>query len=1170
MYNELNQRANQLAHYLRSQGVGPDVLVGICVERSLEMIVGILGILKAGGAYLPLDPIYPPDRLAYIIEDAKPAALLTQSHLQDLLPVSAFCLDNQWGTLESYPRSNPPNITLPDHLAYVIYTSGSTGKPKGSLLQHANVTRLFSATDEWFHFDQNDTWTLFHSYAFDFSVWEIWGALLYGGKLVIVPYLVSRSPEQFHQLLVRERVTILNQTPSAFQQLVEVDNRQTDALALSLRKVIFGGEALNQASLAPWFERHGYDKPQLINMYGITETTVHVTYHPLEPNPRHVSCIGRPIPDLGTYLLDANLNPVPVGVPGELYISGDGLARGYINRPDLTAERFIPNPFPPPSPPHFPRNSAENGGGTGGAVLRLYKTGDLACYLPDGDIAYLGRIDHQVKIRGFRIELGEIETALAALPEVREVVVVAREDQPGDKRLVAYLTTDAEIPEPAALRSKLAQSLPEYMLPSAFVPLERFPLTPNGKIDRKALPAPDTTRSEVGYLAPRNPAEEQLAHIWAEVLKRDKVGAHDNFFELGGHSLLATQVVSRIRQAFDAELPLRTLFQTPTIADLAEQIQTLQHEKVLPLRPVPRDEPLPLSFAQQRLWFLDQFEPNSAFYNIPSAVRLIGDLDEAALRRALNEIVRRHESLRTHFVAADGEPLQVIADQLDLPIPLTDLSHLPAPEREARARQLTQKDAQTPFNLATGPLIRAALLRLEASEHIVLFTMHHIVSDGWSIGVLVNEFAAIYSAFVQNQPVPLPELPIQYADFAHWQRQWLSGDVLQRQLDYWTAQLSDSATLLTLPTDRPRPAVETHNGAALSFKISAQTAAGLNTLNKQTHTTLFMALAAAFDILLARYSGQDDICIGVPIANRNRAEIEPLIGFFVNTLVLRTHIDSTASFADLLQQVRATTLDAYAHQDLPFEQLVDTLHLERSTSHAPLFQVMLALHNAPMSALDASGLTMQPVSAENVTAKFDLTLNITESDGRLFADFEYNTDLFDHTTIERMSGHFTRLLDAIVANPTARIRDLQMLSADELHQLLVEWNSTPLSSPQFPRSSAENGGTEGGGNCIHELFESQVERTPEAQAVVFENQSLMYNELNQRANQLAHYLRSQGVGPDVLVGICVERSLEMIVGILGILKAGLRARRFAPVHSAHADEPDGQFARTQRSSDFHG
>ncbi|WP_141753450.1 non-ribosomal peptide synthetase, partial [Duganella sp. HH101] len=1110
-YGELNARANRLAHHLRTLGVGPDVLVGLCVERSLEMIVGLLAILKAGGAYVPLDPAYPADRLAYMLEDAAPAVLLTQQRLLPALPASdvpVFLLDADAASLDACDATNPSSETQAGNLAYVIYTSGSTGRPKGSLLQHENVLRLFSMTDEWFGFNAEDVWTLFHSYAFDFSVWEIWGALLYGGRLVIVPYLVSRSPDQFHGLLVRAGVTVLNQTPSAFQQLVEADRHQAGASALRLRHVIFGGEALNRAALAPWFDKHGYEAPALTNMYGITETTVHVTRQLLQQDGTASNSVGRPIPDLASYILDAGLNPVPVGVAGELHIAGAGLARGYLNRGDLTADRFIPNPF-------------------GAAGSRLYKSGDLARYLEDGSIEYLGRIDHQVKLRGFRIELGEIEAALASLEPVREALVLAREDVAGDKRLVAYLVAHdgAQLPDAAGLRAALLESLPEYMVPAHFVVLEQMPLTSNGKVDRKALPVPELARSEDGYVAPRTAAEEIMAGIWAGVLKLDKVGLHDDFFALGGHSLLATQLVSQIRSAFEVELPLRAVFEAPTIAGLMPQLDAvLGGLLAAPMVPVGRDAAMPLSFAQQRLWFLDQFEPGSAFYNIPAAVRLNGQLDVMALQGALNEIVRRHEALRTSFASVDGTPVQVIAPELQLALETTDLSDLPHAEREAKAQWLVQDEAHTPFDLSTGPLIRARLLRMSDSEHIVLLTMHHIVSDGWSIGVLVQEVAALYGAYVQQQPSPLPELPIQYADFAHWQRQWLSGQVLQQQLDYWQGYLTGAPALLTLPTDHPRPVHQTHRGATQPLTLSATTTAALNALSRQKQSTLFMTLTAAFNVLLSRYAGQDDICIGTPIANRNRAETEGLIGFFVNTLVLRTQVDHGASFLQLLDQVRANTLDAYAHQDVPFEQLVEVLKPERHTSHSPLFQVMLALQNAPMDALTLPGLTLQAMNDESAQAKFDLTFTFTEEAGCLNGSISYNTDLFEPSTMARMAAHFTRLVEAIVANPERRIQDLDMLDDAERHQLLVEWNDTT--------TAGVPAGT------IHSLFEQRAAASPDAVALEYDNVSLTYGELNARANRVAHHLRTLGVGQDVLVGLCVERSLEMVIGLLAVLKAG--------------------------------
>ncbi|MEI2579470.1 non-ribosomal peptide synthase/polyketide synthase [Scytonema sp. PRP1] len=1116
-YQQLNTQANQLAHYLKSLGVGADVLVGICVERSLEMIVGILGILKAGGAYVPLDPEYPQERLSFMLEDAQLPLLLTQHHFVESVSqhqARVVCLDTDWEKIAQECKSNPENTATSENLAYVIYTSGSTGKPKGVLVNHSNVVRLFAATDSWYHFNSQDVWTLFHSYAFDFSVWEIWGALFYGGRLVVVPYLVTRSPESFYELLCQEKVTVLNQTPSAFRQLIQAEQSIETANDLSLRLVIFGGEALELASLQPWFDRHGDSSPQLVNMYGITETTVHVTYRPLSKADLHdtANVIGRLIPDLQVYLLDQNLQPVPIGVRGEMYVGGAGVTRGYLNRPELTQERFISNPF------------AEVGGS------RLYRTGDLARYLPHGELEYLGRIDNQVKIRGFRIELGEIEGLLGQHPAVWENVVVVREDEPGDKRLVAYVVLKVEqsatVPE---LRQFLGNQLPSYMIPNAFVLLESLPLTSNGKIDRRALPKPDLDSTQLEkFVAPRTPIEEMLAQIWTQVLKIEQVGIHDNFFELGGHSLLATQLVSRIRNLFKVELPLRELFTNATVAQLGRSLQQLQQQDIaltsVPILKRTENVELPLSFAQQRLWFLDQFEPNSPFYNIHVALRLTGTLKVPALEQSLQAIVERHEALRTNFITVDGQASQIIQTQADWQVSVFDLQHLPANEQEIAVQQLAQEHAIQPFNLANQALFRAKLLLLNETENVLLVSMHHIVSDGWSMGVFVKELAVLYDAYAQDKSPNLLPLPIQYADFALWQRQWLQGDVLQSQLNYWQKQLKDAPALLPLPTDRPRPAVQTFAGARQEFALSLELTQKLTQLSQQQGCTLFMTLLAAFDTLLYRYTEQTDILVGTPIANRDRSEIEGLIGFFVNTLVMRTNLAGNPSFSELLGRVREMAMEAYTHQHLPFEMLVEALQPERNLSHTPLFQVMFVLENAPISTVELTGLTVNLLKLRSKTAKFDLTLAIENTTTGLVGVWEYNTDLFDAGTIERMAGHFVTLLESIVANPQERISQLPLLTQPEQHQLLVEWNDTQV---DYPRDK-----------CIHQLFEEQVQRTPDAVAVVFEDEHFTYHELNCRANQLARYLKSWGVGADVLVGLCVERSLEMIVGLLGILKAG--------------------------------
>jgi amino acid adenylation domain-containing protein/non-ribosomal peptide synthase protein (TIGR01720 family) len=1122
-YRELNERANQLAHYLQSLGVAPDVLVGICVERSIEMVVGLLAILKAGGAYLPLDPSYPPDRLAFMLEDAQVPVLLTMARQQnELLAQGAkvVYLDRDADLISQQPLDNPISEVTANHLAYVIYTSGSTGKPKGVLINHANVVRLFAATQSWYHFNELDVWTLFHSYAFDFSVWEIWGALLYGGRLVVVPYWSSRSPEAFYDLLCKEQVTVLNQTPSAFRQLIQVEASLSTSQSLNLRLVIFGGEALSFQSLQPWFERHGDRLPQLVNMYGITETTVHVTYHPLTLAALNEtrSVIGKPIPDLQVYILDQHQQPVPIGVPGEMYVGGAGVARGYLNRPELTAERFISNPF----------SNHPN--------ARLYKSGDLARYLPNGEIEYLGRIDYQVKIRGFRIELGEIEALLCQHPQVHQAVVIDREDTPGDKRLVAYIvpcsSLDIHHSQLNDLRHFLHTQLPDYMVPSAFVLLEALPLTVNGKLDRRALPEPDSSSLESNdrHAASRTPIEEIVSGIWAKVLGLKQVGIHDNFFELGGHSLLATQVISQIRSVFQIELPLRCLFEAPTLAAFAKEIELAigtEHQlQIPPIDRVSHSDNLPLSFAQQRLWFLHQLDPDDTSYTMPAAVRLQGRLNVTALEQSLNAIVQRHEILRTQFVTIAGQPTQVILPTVTLPLAQVDLRSLSSLEQDAEVQKLALQETQLSFDLSQAPLLRSTLLQLAENDFVLLLTMHHIVSDGWSIGVFIEEIVQLYAAFSQGQSSPLSELPIKYGDFAAWQRQWLQGEVLESQLAYWKQQLAGDLPVLELPSDRPRPAVQSFRGATQSFQLPPDLSTALTTFSQQQGATLFMTLLTAFKTLLYRYTRQEDILVGSPIANRNRAELEGLIGCFVNTLVLRTDLSGNPSFQTVLKRVREVALGAYAHQDVPFEKLVDELQPDRDLSHNPLFQVMFVLQNAPMPTLELPELTLNTLEIDSETATFDLTLTLVETPTGLSGTCEYSTDLFEPETIARMLGHFQTLLQGIITNPKQQISELPLLTEAEQQQLIGWGNRNKILV------------TRNNDLCIHQSFEAQVKRTPDAIALVYNNQQLTYAELNDRANHLAQELRSIRVQPETLVGICLETSLEMMVSILAVLKAG--------------------------------
>jgi amino acid adenylation domain-containing protein len=1110
-YGELDRRAAALARRLRDLGVGPEVPVGLCLERSAEMIVAVLGTLMAGGAYVPLDPAYPEERLRYLFEDSRMPVLVTTGGLAGRFEGPRLVLLEELEEDEG-PRPERHGLT-PDHPAYVIYTSGSTGRPKGVVVTHRDVARLFQATDAWFGFGPGDVWSLFHSYAFDFSVWEIWGALLYGGRLVVVPYWVSRSPEDFYRLLCRERVTVLNQTPSAFGQLVQAEETLGVSLELSLRTVVFGGEALNLQSLAPWWNRHPEDSPRLVNMYGITETTVHVTYRPLSPSDLEGapgSWIGRAIPDLSIHVLGPGLQPSPAGVPGELHVGGAGLARGYLSRPDLTAERFVPDPF------------------SGRSGARLYRSGDLARWRPTGELEYLGRIDLQVKIRGFRIELGEIEAALARHPAVREAVVL----KASGERLLAYLAVREEV-ETAELRRFLSERLPEHMVPSGWVLLETFPLTTNGKVDRRALAAiePESAGETEGFDAPRTPTEELLAAAWAELLGRERVGARDDFFDLGGHSLLATRLFSRLRDLFGVEMPLRILFEAPVLADLAARIDEARQEAVgIRMPPVERvewrpDERIPLSFAQERLWFLDRMEPGGTFYSIPAALRATGRLDLAALRAAFDGLVRRHEPLRATFHQEEGEPWQRFEAGTKAPMPVVDLTALPSGRREPEALRQVRAEAMRPFDLERGPVLRMLLLRMEPELWVMFVNMHHIVSDGWSVGVFIRELAALYGGRFAGEQ--LPALPVRYSDFVAWQRRWLSGEVLDAQIAWWKQELAGASTLLELPTDRPRPPVQSFRGASRPMIIPAELSAGIRTLGRREGGTLFMTLLAGFLALLHRYTGQEDVLVGSPIANRVRPEVEGLIGLFVNAVTLRGRLGGEPTFRDFLQRVRTAALGAYAHQDLPFERLVQEMQVERSLARHPLYQVVFSLQNTPGGALELPGISLEPLDLEGGTAKLDLLLSFADDDtegAELGGGWEYSTDLFDNATVERMSGHLRTLLAAAVSEPGRRIADLPLLTGAETLQLLGEWNDTAGPAP--------------GDLCLHHLLEASVARDPGAVAVTYEDESLTYGELAGRAERLARRLRGMGVGPEALVGLCLERGIDRLVAVVAVFKAG--------------------------------
>ncbi|HEY0512517.1 MAG TPA: amino acid adenylation domain-containing protein [Thermoanaerobaculia bacterium] len=1047
-YGELARRSSRMARRLAELGVGPGILVGLCAERSPELVLGVLAILAAGGAYLPLDPSHPMERLAYTLADAGAPILLAEEHLHERLPAGAarvvglHALASQEVAGEEVAGEVPPPAARavpadPGDLAYVIYTSGSTGRPKGVEVSHANVARLFAVIRQAFPFGPDDVWTLFHSIAFDFSVWELWGALAFGGRLVVVPGETARSPEAFYELLRRERVTVLSQTPSAFRQLLwaeesalartDADDARVEAMVSDLRLVVFGGEALDPASLSPWLERHGEERPLLVNMYGITETTVHTTWRRLRQSDlaRPGSAMGRPLSDLSLHLLDGGGRPVPIGVPGEIHVGGAGVARGYLARPALTAERFVPDPFV---------------GGVGG--LRLYRSGDLARWRRDGDLEYLGRIDRQVKVRGFRIELGEIEAALAEHPGVREAAVVAREDRPGDVRLVGYVSSAARPdPSPQALAAFLAERLPGYMVPAAWVLLDRLPLTANGKVDRAALPAPSERGEGGAYVAPRSPVEQVLAGIWEEVLELQRVGVEDDFFALGGHSLVAAQVTSRVLTAFSVELPLRLLFERPTVAALAAEVERLRGSGAAaaapPLVRAPRGNEAPLSFRQEWRWLLDQISPSNTGNNVPLALTLRGAVSAPALAAALTAEVERHESLRTRFVSVGGRPVQRIDPPWRPPLPFVDLGGLPPAAAEREAARLAAAEWIFPLDVARGPLLRSVLLRLEEEVFVLLLTVHHIVSDGWSMRVLARELPALYGAAQAGLPSPLPELPIQFRDFAIWQRGWLQGEALERLLGAAVTRLAD-VPRLDLPTDRMPSARRDSSAGLLPFELDVALTASLSALSRRQGASLFMTVLAAFTGLLRRHTGRGDFPVATITAGRTRAELEPLVGYFTNTLIIRAAAGGDPGFDELLARTRGATLAAYDHQDLPFSLLVEALRA-KGLGGSPFFEVLFLLQ-PPDSEVAAPGAEVAQFPVEGTQAQdFSLVLDLVEVGGGLIGTFSYNQALFDSTTALRWRGHLEALLAGVAADPTRPLTELPLLSAGERHQVTFEW-----------------------------------------------------------------------------------------------------------------------------------
>jgi amino acid adenylation domain-containing protein len=1143
-YRELDAMSNRLARLLIARGVRRGDLVALTMPRSVSLPVAVLATLKAGAAYLPIDPDSPADRAAYILGDAAPAAMVTAHHDAPARPATdlpTIALDDPQTAADLAALPDTPvqdgergGPVLPDQTAYVIYTSGSTGRPKGVVVAHQNVIRLLDRTEKWSGFGPDDVWALFHSYAFDFSVWEIWGALLNGGGLVVVPYDVSRSPHEFLQCLARERVTVLNQTPSAFYQLIQADQDDPETGdRLALRFVIFGGEALEFGRLAQWYERHAEDAPRLVNMYGITETTVHTTERMLtaaDATAGTGSMIGLGIDDLRLYVLDAALRPVPPGVPGELYVSGPGVADGYLGRPDLTSTRFVADPFGP-------------------AGQRMYRSGDVVRWPIDGtaDLEYLGRSDHQVKIRGFRIELGEIESAVLRHPDVRQAAVVVREETPGDKRLAAYVVggrgDGGGALEPAELRKHASAELPDHMVPSWFVQLDALPLTTNGKLDTRALPAPDFGATSGGR-APRTPEEEIFCGLFAEILGLPSVSMDDNFFDLGGHSLLATRLVSRIRAAFGVELAIRTVFEEPTPAGLISWLAGTGNvpQARRPLTVMDKPEEIPLSFAQLRLWFVDKIDGGAGTYNIPLVVRLKGSLDREALQAAIGDVVARHESLRTVFPDRDGTPRQHILPAEEA-TPVMGVTEIAADQlADAMAER-----AGIGFDLATEAPIRAHLFSVAEDDHALLMPVHHIAGDGWSLVPLTRDLQTAYTARAQGKAPDWQPLPVQYADYTLWQREILGDEAdpasaISGQLAYWKQYLAGLPEEVTLPPDRPRPAVASYRGETLRFELPPQLYRQLLRCSREYDVSPFMVVQTALAALLSKLGAGNDVPLGISIAGRTDEALDDLVGFLVNTLVMRTDLSGDPEFADLLGKARADGLAAFANQDLPFERLVEAVNPERSAGRHPLIQIGLGFQNNETPVLDLPGLDAWIEPAITHTAKLDLLFDFREvrgegeADDHMVCGVEYATDLYDRSTVESLIGRLVRMLDAATGRPGSRLSELDALDAEERRLVLTDWNDTERAVRI---------------DTLPELFADQAARTPDAVALVAGAEELSYAELDARVNRLARQLVAHGVGAEDRVLLVMPKSVDLVVAELAVVTAGAA---FVPVDPGYPRE----------------
>jgi amino acid adenylation domain-containing protein len=1094
-YSELNARANQVARALREKGVKADSIVGIMAERSFEMIVGILGILKAGGAYLPLDPEYPKERIKFMLEDSEAKILLTQSNLKGMFKFEVDISELEDYTAHEGVDSNLEPVNGANDLAYVIYTSGSTGKPKGVIVEHRSVVNLLHGMEACYPLEKGNVYLLKTAYIFDVSVPELFSWFISGEKLVILPPGYEGQPKEIINAISENKITHLNFVPSMLSAFLEETKNHSNEKIQSLKYLFAAGEVLKQEAVCSFYKY--LRNASLENIYGPTEATVYVTKYNAVPGEKNSSVpIGKPMANYKVYILSPNKGLSPIGVSGELCIGGDGLARGYLNRPELTAEKFVENPYI--------------------TCEHMFRTGDLARWLPDGNIEFLERIDDQVKIRGFRIELGEIESRLLEIESVKEAVVLAREDELGDKYLCAYVVAEEELLV-KELRERLAESLPDYMVTSYFVQLTELPLNPNGKVDRKALLAPECGLvSGTEYETPRTKTEEILAKLWSDVLGVDKVGIHDNFFELGGHSLRATAVTSRIYKEFNIELPIKELFKAPTIAEVSKYLAKARPSAYTSIEVTKEKEYYEVSSAQKRMYVLQQLNLDGTGYNMSAVMIVDGALEKERLRETVFKLAERHEALRTSFESVEDQIVQRIHKDI-----LFSLEYSEEIGGHANIEEYIEGAARgfiRPFDLSKAPLLRMKLIKLAKERHLLLFDMHHIISDGTSMSILIKEFVDLYGG------KELDKQRIQYKDFSQWQNNYMKSEDMQRQKRYWLEMFSDEVPALDMPLDYIRPAMREFGGGNITLQLGEELTKKLRTITKETGTTLYMVLLSVINILLSKYSGQEDIVIGTLTAGRSHVDLEKIIGIFINTLAMRNYPESNKSYDEFLREVKENALKAYENQDYQVEELIENLNLRRDMSRNSLFDVMFLLQNVETAELELEGIKFKSCEPKEKNTAYDLMFTAMEEAEDIRIDIDYCLGVFKKVTIERLGGHLCNLLEAITENRAVLLGEMDILSAKERNKVLYEFNDTYMEYPQD--------------KTIQQLFEEQVDRTPDNIALVFRNERITYNELNRKANQVARVLRGKGVKPDNIVGIIVKRSFEMIIGILGVLKAG--------------------------------